>query len=92
MQNIVFSPDGILKLLRDLNTQKASGPDALPTRILKETAKEITPALALIFQHSYDTGHVPTDWKNANITAVFKKGCKTDPSNYRPFSLTSSTV
>ena len=36
----------------------------------------------------FATGQLPDDWRTANITAIYKKGSKTDPSNYRP-SLTS---
>ena len=88
MSDFEFTSNGIEKLLSDLNSSKASGPDLLPTRILKFIASEIPPVLSVIFQQSYDTGTVPTDWTQANITAVFKKGDKTKPSNYRPVSLT----
>ena len=44
----------------------------------------------MIFQESLKTGHVPSDWRRANITPIFKKGCRSDPLNYRPISLTSS--
>ena len=32
---------------------------------------------------------VPDDWKIANVTAIFKKGNRSDPGNYRLVSLTS---
>ena len=76
------------KWLSDSNPLKASRPDLLQTRILKLVASEIAHVLSVIFQQSYDTGTVPTDWTHANITAVFKKGDKTKPSDYRPVSLT----
>lgn len=43
---------GIHKLLQALDPHKVAGPDALPTRFLKEVANEITPALTLVFQAS----------------------------------------
>ena len=32
---------------------------------------------------------LPKEWKHANISAIFKKGNRTSPQNYRPVSLTS---
>jgi len=43
-----------------------------------------------LFETSYNLGQLPADWKIGNITAVFKKGNKSDPSNYRPITLTST--
>ena len=34
-------------------------------------------------------GYVPIDWKQANVTPIFKKGSKSEVGNYRPVSLTS---
>ena len=56
---------------------------------MKEHANDIAPILTKIFQESINSGVVPQAWKNANDIAVFKKGNKNDPSNYRPISLTS---
>ena len=38
--------------------------------------------------NSIDKGTLPSQWKEAIVTPIFKKGCKSDPSNYRPVSLT----
>ena len=34
-------------------------------------------------------GIVPSEWKEANITPLFKKESRKKPENYRPVSLTS---
>ena len=34
-------------------------------------------------------GTLPPDWKTANISPIYKKGNRSQPSNYRPVSLTS---
>ena len=38
---------------------------------------------------SLNEGLLPKQWKQANVKALFKKGKRTQCSNYRPVSLTS---
>lgn len=37
----------------------------------------------------FEKGELPSLWLQANVTPLYKKGSNTDPSNYRPVSLTS---
>ena len=83
-----FHTDGVRKQLLSLKPNKACGPDELPARILREVAEPIAPIIKHIFQQSFDSGKLPLDWSNALVTAIYKKGNKSDPANYRPISLT----
>ena len=87
MPEIRVTVAGVERPLASLNPRKVAGPDQVPTRILKEHAATLAPVLQIIFQQSLDTGDVPEDWRQANVTAVFKKGERSQPSNYRPVSL-----
>ena len=56
MGEITVDPKGVLKLLNNLNIHKASGPDGLSARVLKECSSEISPMLALIYNESLAQG------------------------------------
>ena len=89
ISSIQIQEKGIAKLLSKLNINKASGPDTISCRILREAADEIVSYLKFIFEKSLELKNVPYDWRTANITALFKKGDRSKPVNYRPISLTS---
>ena len=90
MEDINVTTSGIIKLLQNLDVHKASGPDEISTRLLKETAEVTAPVLKLIFEKSLDTGEVPYDWRVANVAPIYKKGEQSAPQNYHPISLTST--
>ena len=50
MSNINITIQGIVKLLNGLNVHKASGPDMISTRFLKETADVIAQLLQVILK------------------------------------------
>ena len=87
MPDIHVSVQGIEQLLKSLE-QLLKSLDKLKPIILQTLHKELTPILQMIYQRSLDTGKLPSIWKEANVSLLFKKGDKTDPSNYCPISLT----
>ena len=86
--NLDITTTGVERLLARLDPNKASGPDNISCRILKELAVELAPALTAIFNQSIDSGSLPTEWTKANVTPIYKKGNKNQAENYRPVSLT----
>ena len=88
LDNINIDQELVLKKLEKLKVNKSPGPDTIHPRVLNGAAKSLSIPLTLIFQTSLQTKNLPDEWKHANISAIFKKGKKTLPSNYRPVSLT----
>ena len=76
-------------MLSKLHSDKAAGPDVIGPNVFKELRGEISPIIHSLFEKSLVTGQIPSDWKKANISPIFKKGDKCNPANYRPISFTS---
>ena len=89
MDTIQLNEESILKLLRNIIPRKASGPDNIPARILRDCDSDLALILTMIFQTSLKEGKVSDDWTQTNVTALYKKGSRQDPGKCRPVSLTS---
>ena len=81
----------ILLIIDSLDCNKASGPNSIPTDVLKLIKSNICYPLKEIMNLSFATGIYPTKLKEAKVIPIFKN--KGDPlliSNYRPISLLSN--
>ena len=90
LDSISTSPEEIRKILLNLNTSKASGPDGISNKILKECAHSLCSPLARLFNLSFQFGIFPNSWKLANVVPIYKKNDRQLVSNYRPVSLLST--
>lgn len=66
-----------------LKCSHSSGPDGIPSVVLKKCCDSICHPLTNIFNKSLSSGVFPNKWKESFVFPVFKKGSKQDISNYR---------
>ena len=86
LTDIGVSPKAVQGKLSQLDPRKAQGPDQVPSRVRKEFSEQLAMPLSLciLFSKSLESGLIPVDWTVADVTAIFEKGTKSDPGNYRP--------
>ena len=88
LEQITITENQVLKILNSLDVHKSTGPDKLPTQILKMIAVLIVEPLTSLFNKSIRSGTFPNMWKEAIATPIFKKnGSPSDIKQYRPISL-----
>ena len=71
-----------------MDGNKAPSLDGYHPCFVKEIAEFISKPLGIIFRNSVESGNIPTQWKEARVSAIHKKGNKKLASNYRPVSIT----
>ena len=81
--------DEILEAIKKLKRNKAHGEDCLLNEFFIEFKEYILPYLSDMFNRILNSGHFPDDWSKAVIIPVFKKGDRSNPSDYRGISLIS---
>src|SRR5664279_4398204 len=87
--DIEISERHVLELLKKVKIDKSPGLDGIHPRVLKECAEQLAGPLTTLFRNTLHEGNIPQDWREASVTPIYKKGSKSNASNYRPISLTS---
>ena len=88
--DITFTLEEVYQALISLQPNKASGPDSIGPRILKNCAAPLTTPVHHFFVLSLNSHSIPGDWKQHTIIPVYKSGDKSTLKNYRPISLLCS--
>ena len=84
------TPEEISDLIQTLSSNKSTGPNSIPTSILKKIKNEISIPLSAIINNSFENGIFPNLLKSAQVIPVFKNGSRLSCNNYRPISLLSN--
>jgi len=83
---IPFSDEEVDKAFQHLSNKKSSSMDNVSGYFLKIMKPTLLPNLVELFNLIMKEGTVPSTWKIAKISPVFKKGNRTELGNYRPVS------
>ena len=84
-----ISSETVYQTLKDMKSRKAAGPDNISAKLLKDSVSVTLPLLTKIFNLSLSEGVFPDDWKNAQVSPIYKSGDKEECGNYRPISVLS---
>ncbi|VDI61697.1 Hypothetical predicted protein [Mytilus galloprovincialis] len=68
-------------ILKIVNPTKASGPDLISPKLLKEASSVLKYPLCKLFNLSLSTSTFPDQWKRANVTPVYKNSKPNDDRN-----------
>ncbi len=86
---IEITEEAVSRSLSKLKPGKATGPDGLKTRLLKDCAPQLKGVLSRLFTTLIKTG-VPTSWKSSIVTPIPKKPGAFKPEDFRPIAITSN--
>ena len=87
LSSLQITPNEVESVLKSLPLGKASGPDGINNRVLRELSRELSVPFCSLFNRSLHTGEFPEIWKRSHVTPIAKGGNRASPSNYRPISL-----
>ena len=80
----------VKKVIMNLDSSKASGPDCIPVVVLKNCEPELSYILAKHFNNCLKESCFPDCWKVSSVVPVFKNvGERSTAKNYRSVSLLS---
>ena len=82
--------DEVVDMINKLNSNKACGPNSIPSKILKMHSKTLSEPIKTLLNLSIINGNFPELLKKADVCPIFKKNDKTKCENYRPISLLSN--
>ena len=82
------SNEQVEELISELENTKGPGITGIPIKLFKSLNRKIYPMVTNLFNNCIKTSSIPTEWKTAIVTPLYKQsGAKNDMNNYRGISV-----
>lgn len=81
--------DNIEMAIDSLKWKSGAGPDELSPFVIEKCVSAIVRPIWLLHQKIFDSGLIPVALKTSRVVPVFKKGQKSDVTNYRVIAISS---
>ena len=85
--NSSLTEEEVSSSINEMSNGKAPGTDGIVVEMIKADRILFVPLLTKLFNKIFDTGIYPTEWAEAMICPIYKKGSRDNPTNYRGISL-----
>ena len=87
IENMYVTEEEVTGFCKEMYTNKSSAIDNISSNVLKLAFLTLSKQLTYIFNLSLETATIPSVWKYATITPLFKTGDVSQCNNYRPMSI-----
>ena len=89
LDDIQFSAVKLHRVVKRMKGIMTCDPNGYSPYLIKQIISALADPLSLLFNSFFSVEDIPSSWRKAIITPIYKKGPSSDPANYRPVSLTS---
>jgi hypothetical protein len=77
--------------IEKLKSHKSPGTDQNPAELINAKCRTLRSEIHKLINSTWNKEELPEEWKESFVVPIYKKGDKTDCSNYRGISLLSAT-
>ena len=85
-----YSTEKLTKLAKNLKNGKASFSDGFINEVIKHSIHDISSVFVKFFNLLEEVGVYPNSWNTSFLVPLLKKGCQSDPDNFRGLAVGSN--